>query len=53
MKMGKGNSSKVNETQGFLNLGHSSWPIWSLLNRERKEERPGAENGKREMPKSE
>ena len=30
--MGKGNSSKVNETQGFLTLGHSNWTICSLLN---------------------
>ena len=29
--MGKGNSSKVNETQGFLTLGHSNWIICSLL----------------------
>ena len=30
-KWGKGNHSKVNETQGFLNFGHSNWTIWSLL----------------------
>ena len=32
LKMGKGNSSKVNETQGFVTLGHSNWAIYSLLN---------------------
>ena len=30
--MGKGNSSKVNETQGFMTLWHSNWTICSLLN---------------------
>ena len=29
---GKGNHPKVNETQGFLTLGHSNWIICSLLN---------------------
>ena len=28
---GKGNHSKVNETQWFLTLGHSNWTICSLL----------------------
>ena len=32
LKMGKGNSSKVNVTQGFVTLGHSNWAICSLLN---------------------
>ena len=31
--MGKGNSCKVNETQGFLTLRGSNWTICSLLNR--------------------
>ena len=31
LKMGKGIHSKVNETQGFLYLGHSNWTICSLL----------------------
>ena len=31
-KMGKWNSPKVNETQGFLTFGHSNWAIYSLLN---------------------
>ena len=30
--MGKGSSTKVNETQGFLTLGQSNWTICSLLN---------------------
>ena len=30
LKMGKGKSPKVNETQGFLTLGHSNWTICSL-----------------------
>ena len=30
-KWGKGNHPKVNETQGFLYLGHSNWTICSLL----------------------
>ena len=30
--MGKGNSSKVDETNEFLTLGHSNWTICSLLN---------------------
>ena len=32
LKLGKGNSPKVNETQGFLTLGQSNWTICSLLN---------------------
>ena len=32
MKMGKGSSPKVNQTQGFLTLGQSNWTICSLLN---------------------
>ena len=31
LKRGHGNSRKVNETQGFLTLGHSNWTICSLL----------------------
>ena len=31
-KMGNGNSSKVDETKGFLTLGHSNWNICSLFN---------------------
>ena len=31
MKMGKRNSPKVNEIQGFLTLGHSNWTICRLL----------------------
>ena len=31
-KMGKGNSSKVDDTKGLLTLGHSNWTIYSLLN---------------------
>ena len=30
--MGKGNSSNVNETQGFQTLRHSNGTIYSLLN---------------------
>ena len=30
--MEKENSSKMNETQGFLTLGNSNWTICSLLN---------------------
>ena len=29
--MGKGIPPKVNETQGFLTLGHSNWTICSLI----------------------
>ena len=32
LKMGKGNSSKVNDTKGFLTLGHSNRTNCSLLN---------------------
>ena len=32
MEIGKGNSPKVDGTQGFLTLGHSNWIIGSLLN---------------------
>ena len=32
LKIGKGNSPKVNETQGFLSLGHSRWTTCGLLN---------------------
>ena len=31
LKIGKGNSSKVNETQGFLTLGYSNWTICNQL----------------------
>ena len=30
-KWEKGNPPKVNETQGFLDLGHTNWTIYSLL----------------------
>ena len=30
-KMGKGIHSKIDETQGFMHLGHSNWTIYSLL----------------------
>ena len=30
-KMGKGNSSKVNDTKGFLTLRHSNWTICNLF----------------------
>ena len=33
LKFGKGNSSKLNETQVFLTLGYSNWTICSLFNR--------------------
>ena len=33
LNMRKGNSPKVNETQGLLTLGQSNWTICSLLNR--------------------
>ena len=32
LKIRKENSSKLNEMQGFLTLGHSNWTICSLLN---------------------
>ena len=32
LKIRKGNSSKVNDTMGFLTLGHSKWITYSLLN---------------------
>ena len=31
LKIGKVNSSIVNETQGFLTLGHSNWTIYRRL----------------------
>ena len=31
LKIGKGNSSKVDETKGCVTLGHSNWTICSLL----------------------
>ena len=31
-KMGKGNSSKVDETKMCMTMGHSNWTICSLLN---------------------
>ena len=31
-KIKKWNFSKVDETQGFLTLGHSNWTTCSLLN---------------------